>query len=70
MTYDLVIRGGTVATAADTFRADVGVKDGRIAALALDLPKGAREIDAGGKLVLPAASRPTATSRRNPRPGR
>ena len=31
--YDLVIRGGTVVTAADTYRADVGVRDGRIAAI-------------------------------------
>ena len=50
---DLVIRGGTVATAADTFEADVGVRDGRIVALGLDLPKAAREIDAAGRLVLP-----------------
>ena len=33
--YDLVIRGGTVVTAADTYRADVGVRDGRIAAVCL-----------------------------------
>jgi dihydropyrimidinase len=50
---DLVIRGGTVATASDVFRADVGIKDGVIAALAANLPKGAQEIDALGKLVLP-----------------
>jgi dihydropyrimidinase len=50
--FDLVIRGGTVATASDTFRADVGIRDGRIAALAerLDAPD---VIDANGKLVLP-----------------
>ena len=49
---DLVIRGGTVATASDTFQADVGIRDGRIAALAeaLDAPDA---IDARGKLVLP-----------------
>ena len=35
--YDLVIRGGTVATASDTFRADVGIRDGRIVALAESL---------------------------------
>jgi dihydropyrimidinase len=50
---DLVIRHGTVATATDSFRADVGVRDGRIVALAEDLPRAAREIDAGGRLVLP-----------------
>ena len=51
--FDLVIRGGTVATAADTFPADVGIRDGRIAALAQDLDGADDEIDASGKLVLP-----------------
>ena len=50
---DLVIRGGTVATAADVFRCDVGIRAGRIAILADELPQGAQEIDAKGKLVLP-----------------
>jgi dihydropyrimidinase len=51
--FDLVIRGGLVATAVDTFRADIGVTDGRIAALAGSLPAGAHEIDARDRLVLP-----------------
>jgi dihydropyrimidinase len=51
--FDLVIRGGTVVTAADTFRADVGVRGGRIVAVGLDLPKGVRDIDAEGLLVMP-----------------
>jgi dihydropyrimidinase len=51
--FDLVIRNGTVATAADTFQADVGVKDGRIVALGEKLGGGSEEIDAAGKLVLP-----------------
>jgi dihydropyrimidinase len=50
--FDLVIRNGTVATAADVSRCDVGIKDGKVAALAERLT-GAHEIDAGGKLVLP-----------------
>src|ERR687897_624568 len=33
MTFDTIIRGGTVATASDTFACDVGISDGRIAAL-------------------------------------
>ena len=53
MEFDLVIRGGTVATAADVGKSDVGVKDGRIVALAEDLPRAASEIDASGLLVLP-----------------
>ena len=51
--FDLVIRGGTVVTASETSRCDVGIRDGRIAALADRLPAGSREIDAGGRLVLP-----------------
>ena len=51
--YDLVVKGGTIATATDTFRADIGVKDGRIAALGLGLEDGARVIDATNRLVLP-----------------
>jgi dihydropyrimidinase len=49
----LVIRGGTVITAADTFLADVAVRDGRIVALGVDLPAADREIDASGLQVLP-----------------
>jgi dihydropyrimidinase len=50
--FDLVIKGGTVATAADVFAAEVGIKDGRIAVLGENL-SGEREIDAAGKYVLP-----------------
>ncbi len=50
---DLVIRGGTVVTATDEMRADVGIRDGRIVAVAEDLPDGARTIDATGRLVMP-----------------
>jgi len=51
--YDLVIRGGTVATAADTVACDVGIRDGVVATLGKDLGAGEREIDATGRLVLP-----------------
>jgi hypothetical protein len=60
--FDLVIRGGTAATAADVFRTDIGVRDGRIAALAIDLQAGRHEIDATGFLVLPGGSTRTAIS--------
>ena len=53
--FDLVIRNGTVATAADTMQCDVGIKDGVVATLGRGLAPGAREIDAGGKFVLPGA---------------
>lgn len=53
MTYDTVIRGGTVVTAADTVRCDVGIRDGRIVALADGLADAETTIDASGRLVLP-----------------
>jgi len=34
MDIDLAIRGGTVVTAADVTQCDVGIRDGRIVALA------------------------------------
>ena len=51
--FDLVIRGGTVVTAADTVRADVGVRGGVIAAVAETIEDGRRTIDASGLLVMP-----------------
>ena len=49
---DLVVRGGTVVTASDSTRCDVGVSGGRIVALAERLD-GAQILDASGLLVLP-----------------
>lgn len=52
--FDTVITGGMVATASDTFNCDIGIKNGRIAALGLDLaPDAAEVIEATGKYVLP-----------------
>jgi dihydropyrimidinase len=51
--YDVVIRGGTVVTAADVARCDVGIVGGRVVALGEQLTGGARTIDASGRLVLP-----------------
>jgi N-acyl-D-amino-acid deacylase len=55
MAYDLVIRGGLVVdgTGGEAFEADVGVEDGRIAAIGKGLGRGAEEIDAKGRLVTP-----------------
>lgn len=51
--FDLTIRNGTLSTASETFRADIGIRDGRIAALAERLPPGRKDIDAAGRWVLP-----------------
>ncbi len=50
---DLVVRRALVATAADTFEADIGVKEGRVVLLGRGLPAGLREIDAAGRVVTP-----------------
>ena len=53
--YDLVLRGGTVfdGSGAPGVAADVGVKDGRIAAIGAGLAAGVEEIDARGRIVTP-----------------
>ncbi len=54
--YDLVITNGTVidGTGLPRRRADVGIKDGRIAAIGfIDASEGTRVIDASGKAVAP-----------------
>jgi dihydropyrimidinase len=51
--FDLVIRGGTVVTAGDRAKCDVGIRDGKIVALADRLAGGARTIEADQRLVMP-----------------
>lgn len=51
--YDMIIRGGTVATAADVFDSDIAIRDGKIAALGRDLGDAGEIVDAEGLLVLP-----------------
>ena len=54
MTFDLVIHGGTVFTPGGPVDADVGVKDGKIAAIGkLSADSGAQAFDAKGLTVLP-----------------
>src|SRR5499426_3269005 len=53
MAYDLVIRGGLVATATDAVVADLGIRGGRIATIDQGLPPNGEEIDARGLIVMP-----------------
>jgi dihydropyrimidinase len=53
MPFDLLIRGGTVATAADAYAADVAVSAGRVVAVGEALGAAREEIDATGLQVLP-----------------
>lgn len=50
---DLIVKNARVATAADTFDCDIGIRAGRIATLAGHLNGGAQEIDAAGRWVTP-----------------
>jgi dihydropyrimidinase len=52
MSFDTVIKGGTCVTASETFRADLGITNGQIAALGTDLTA-AQIIDASGRFVMP-----------------
>lgn len=54
---DLVVKNGTVVTATDQFRADVGIVGERIAAIGLRL-EGAQSVDAAGLYVCPGAIDP------------
>jgi dihydropyrimidinase len=53
LAFDTIIRGGTIATASDTFACDVGIGAGKMAALGADLGQAAEIVDATGMLVLP-----------------
>jgi dihydropyrimidinase len=54
---DLVIKNGTVVTATESYRADIGVEGGTIALIGRDL-SGAEVIDAAGMLVMPGGVDP------------
>ena len=51
--FDLVVRNARVATASDLFDSDIAIRDGRIVQLGTNLPAGAREYDAAGRVVTP-----------------
>ena len=51
--FDLIVRGGRVATAADVMHCDIGIKDGRVVSLAESLEGAERVIDASGSTVTP-----------------
>lgn len=52
---NLVIKNGTIVTETKTFRADIGIKNGKISTIANHLPSGEKNIDATGKFVIPGA---------------
>jgi allantoinase len=52
-TFDLVLRGGLIVTPDGVGRADVGISEGKIAALAPELPGGSTEVNATGLHIFP-----------------
>jgi dihydropyrimidinase len=55
MSFDTIIRNGSVVTATDTYKADVAIANGKIAAIGNDLPvqNTTKILDASNKLVMP-----------------
>ena len=57
MSFDLVIHDGLLITSSDTFKADLGINAGKIAAIGRKL-SGKKTIDASGLYVIPGAVDP------------
>src|SRR4030067_3277226 len=55
MQLDLVIRNGLIATASETFKADIGIANGKIVGIGNPLPVGSREVNAENHIVVPGA---------------
>ena len=53
---DLIIKNGTIITSNETYKADIGVVDGKIVTIGKDLQDSeAKVVDATGKMVIPGA---------------
>jgi dihydropyrimidinase len=53
MSFDTIVRGGRVVTSADVVTADIGIRDGRIASIGIDLGEAPEIVDASGLIVMP-----------------
>src|SRR6267378_3502510 len=55
MAYDVVVRNGVVVDGSGlaSFRADVGIRDGRVASIGRIRERGSEEVDAEGHVVTP-----------------
>src|SRR3954468_11069591 len=55
MSFDTIIRNGSVVTATDTYVADVAISDGKVASIGkgLSVENASKVLEAAGKLVLP-----------------
>ena len=50
--FDLIIKNGTVVTAADKTDCEIGIREGRIVAMSERLDSAEQIVDAKGKLIL------------------
>ncbi|MBI3563703.1 MAG: amidohydrolase family protein, partial [Elusimicrobia bacterium] len=53
MSYDLVVKNGTIVSASDTFVADLAIEKGRVVAVGQVSAPGKKVVDAKGKVVVP-----------------
>ena len=70
--FDLLITGGTVVTPSEAAALDIGVQDGRIAAIAAPgtlTDDAAQTLDASGRIVTPGGIEPHIHAAANVRPG-
>jgi dihydropyrimidinase len=51
--FDVVIRNALIATASDTYFADIGIVEGKVQQIGTALAPGRRDIDAAGRVVTP-----------------
>ncbi|MBC2886295.1 dihydropyrimidinase [Ochrobactrum sp. CM-21-5] len=51
--FDIAIRGGVIITGSETYRADIGITDGRISSISSKITDAAQVIDADGLYILP-----------------
>lgn len=57
--FDTIIKGGTIVTDRDTFKGDIGIKDGKISKIEVNLKEDAQKIiDAQGRYVIPGGIDP------------
>ncbi|BDR72950.1 dihydropyrimidinase [Clostridium tetani] len=57
--FDTIIKNGTIVTASDTYKGDIGIKDGKVVQIGLDLEdSGKKIIDAGDKYIFPGGIDP------------
>lgn len=57
--FDTIIKGGTIVTASDTFKGDIGIKDEKIIQIGMNLiDDEAKVVDATGKYVMPGGIDP------------